>query len=293
MSRLFPGFTEKDIATQAGAVIHLETGGCGEPLLLVHGYPQTHVMWHKAAPELAKRFTLVIPDIRGYGDSSCPQGGQDHEAYSKRVMARDMVDVMHALGYDSFFCCGHDRGARVCFQLAMDHPDKVRKCMLLDTVPELELYRGTDEFFARGYFHWFFLIQPELPELMIGADPVAFLRKFARFDRRPEVFSPEAVAEYERCFARPDVVRGTCEDYRAGAGIDLKTQEELLAEGRKIRCPLLVLYGEKGLMGHFSPEESWKRWAEDPTVFCVNDCGHFIPEEKPDILLAQLLAFIS
>ncbi|MBR5731309.1 MAG: alpha/beta hydrolase [Firmicutes bacterium] len=293
MSRLFPGSREMDITTDSGVTIHLETLGSGEPLLLIHGYPQTHVMWHKAAPELSKHFTLVMPDLRGYGDSGCPDGGKDNEAYSKRAMAEDMVCIMKELGFDSFFACGHDRGARVLTQLAMDYPEKVRRAIMLDIVPELDLYRGTNELFARYYYHWFFLIQPEVPEILISAAPLEFLQRFAGFSKRPDVFSPEAVAEYERCFSKPDVIRGTCGDYKAGAGVDLKAQENMLREGRKIKCPLLVLYGKKGLIAFFDPENTWKRWAEDPQVFPVEDCGHFIPEEKPDEFVRQTLDFLQ
>ncbi|MDH3917647.1 MAG: alpha/beta hydrolase, partial [Rhodospirillales bacterium] len=198
---MFEGFETRRIET-AGAEIHLSLGGSGPPLLLLHGYPQSHVMWHKVAPALAERFTVVAADLRGYGDSSKPPGGEKHENYSKRAMARDQVEVMAALGFERFSVVGHDRGARVTHRLALDHPARVEKAAVLDICPTKTMYEQTDQAFATAYYHWFFLIQPfDLPERLIGADPDFYLeRKIGAWGRTENAFGPEALAEYKRCF---------------------------------------------------------------------------------------------
>jgi haloacetate dehalogenase len=265
MSELFPGFTERRICT-SGAEIHCEIGGRGPPLLLLHGYPQTHAMWHKIAPALAQTYTLVCPDLRGYGDSSKPASDDAHTAYSKRVMAADMVEAMRELGCARFRLAGHDRGGRVAHRLCVDHPDAVERVAVLDISPTRLMYAQTDRAFATAYYHWFFLIQPfDLPEKLIGADPLHYLRKkTGSWGSDSTFFDPRAFAEYERCFANPATIHATCEDYRAAASIDLAHDDADVAAGRKVTCPLLVLWGEKGVVHrYFKPIEDWRTVAVD------------------------------
>ncbi len=243
---MFEGFRQTDINT-GGAFIRTFTGGDGPPLLL-HGYPQTHVMWHKIAPRLAEDFTVVATDLRGYGDSFKPEGGENHAAYSFRAMAADQVAVMAELGFDLFRIAGHDRGARVAHRMALDHEDKVSKLALLDIVPTLTLYRDVNQAIATGYYHWYFLIQPfDLPERMIGADPEYYLRRKVGHWSAGDCFTDEAMAEYIRCFSDPATIHASCEDYRAAATIDLEHDRSDL--DRNVACPTLVLWGAKGLMG--------------------------------------------
>jgi haloacetate dehalogenase len=244
---MYEGFQARRVPT-SGTEIFCRTGGEGPPLLLLHGYPQTHAMWHRVAPALARRFTVVCADLRGYGDSGRPPSDPRHEAYAKRATARDMVEVMAALGHERFMVAGHDRGGRVVHRMCLDHPERVAKAAVLDIVPTLTLFRATDMAFAMGYYHWFFLSQPApLPERMIGADPGLLPAPQARpvvGRQGPGWVAPEALAEYERCFADPAVIHASCEDYRAAATIDLEHDEADL--DRRIACPLLVLWGERG-----------------------------------------------
>ena len=244
---MFTGFERLEIDC-GDAVINLVKGGSGPPLLLMHGYPQTHVMWHKLAPALAERFTVVATDLRGYGDSAKPPGGDDHAGYSKRAMAADQVAVMRALGFERFHVAGHDRGGRVGHRMALDHADAVTKLAVLDIVPTHKLFATTDKALATAYYHWFFLIQPhDFPETLIGNDPDYYLDfVFARWGADADAFSPEAMAEYRRCFSDPAAIHASCEDYRAAASIDLEHDEADL--GRRLTCPLLALWGEKGAM---------------------------------------------
>lgn len=276
--KLFPNFERTTINT-SGAKINLVKAGNGPGLLLLHGYPQTHIMWHKIAPRLAENFTVVATDLRGYGDSSKPDGGLNHINYSKRAMAQDQVEVMLKLGYEQFYVVGHDRGARVSHRMALDHPQCVKKLVLLDIAPTYTMYATTDKEFATAYYHWFFLIQPyDLPETLIAANPEYYLRKcLERWSKDVSAFTPEALAEYIRCFSDPAVIHATCEDYRAAATIDLEHDE--LDMEQKITCPVLVLWGGKGIIGRkYDVLETWRERANDVCGQAI-PCGHFLPEE--------------
>ncbi len=288
---MLDGF-QQDRITTTGAEINLRRAGEGPPLLLLHGYPQTHVMWHKIAPALAERFTVVLTDLRGYGDSAKPPGGDNHAAYSKRAMAQDQVEVMTALGFDSFAVAGHDRGARVGHRLALDHPERVSKLALLDIAPTLAMYERTDMAFASAYYHWFFLIQPyDLPERLIGADPDFYLeKKIGKWSRNDGAFTAAALAEYKRCFRDPATIHATCEDYRAAAGIDLEHDRADL--GRKLACPVLALWGAKGVIERSYPVlEIWRERARDVHGKAL-PCGHFLAEEAPTETVTELLNFL-
>ena len=292
---LFPGFTRQDIDGEDGIRIRTLTGGDGPPLLLLHGHPQTHAIWHKVAPALAERFALVLCDLRGYGDSAKPPGDADHANYSKRAMAADLVQVMRTLGHRRFSVMAHDRGARVAHRLAMDHPAAVDRLVLLDIAPTLAMYEQTTEAFARAYWHWFFLIQPApLPERLIEADPGAYLRDvMGRRSAGLAPFDPRALAEYARCLGLPGTAHGLCEDYRAAAGIDLEHDRTDRAAGRRLAMPLLALWGEHGVVHRcFQPLAEWQRVADDVRGRPL-PCGHYIPEETPDELLGAVLPFLS
>ena len=275
---MLSGFERRQIAA-SGATINLRIGGAGPPLLLLHGYPQTHVMWHRIAPALAEDFTVVLADLRGYGDSAKPPGGADHANYSKRAMARDQTEVMASLGFEQFAAAGHDRGARVVHRMALDHPERVSKVAVLDIAPTLTMYERTDMAFAAAYYHWFFLIQPaDLPERLIGADPDFYLeKKIGAWSKHAGCFTAEALQEYRRCFRDPAAIHASCEDYRAAASIDLEHDRADL--GRRIDCPLLVLWGARGVVG---PAE-----VRGGAV----DCGHFLAEEAPEETLRALRDF--
>ncbi|KPP99977.1 alpha/beta fold hydrolase [Marinobacter sp. HL-58] len=286
------GFITERIRT-SGAEINLVHGGNGPPLLLLHGYPQTHVMWHRVAPDLARDFHVICPDLRGYGDSSRPPTDDSHSAYSKRAMAQDMVEVMTHLGYQQFSVAGHDRGARVAHRMALDHPQRVARACVMDIAPTLHMFRHTDQNFATGYYHWFFLIQPGgLPEHMIGADPDYFLmEKLRRWSGPDAHFDPDAVAEYRRCFRDPGVIHASCEDYRAAATIDL--DHDAHDRNRRIECPLLVLWGSKGFVNRtYDVLAVWRGYA-DRVEGRILDCGHFLPEESPAEVIAELRRFCT
>jgi haloacetate dehalogenase len=289
---MFEGFERKRIKT-SGATINLVQGGSGPPLLLLHGYPQTHVMWHKVAPRLAESFTVVAADLRGYGDSDKPTGDAEHLIYSKRAMAQDQVEVMQQLGFDSFFLVGHDRGARVAHRLTKDHPERVRKLAVLDIIPTHRMFQIVNQAMATATYHWFFLIQPyDFPERMIGADADYFVR--SRFDRVPradEVFTTEAMAEYVRCFCDPAAIHATCEDYRAGASIDLVHDEADL--DRKVTCPLLALWSATGYVGRTQDVvRVWQDYATDVRGRALPS-SHFLAEDVPDEIYAALKGFLD
>ena len=291
---MFQGFTQRDL-TVDGVRLHARMGGRGPALLLLHGHPQTHAMWHAVAPALAERFSVVALDLRGYGDSARPPSDDAHATYSKRAMAADAVAVMRSLGHAHFDVCAHDRGARVAHRLALDHPEAVRRLMLLDIAPTLAMYEQGTEAFARAYWHWFFLIQPApLPERLINADPLAYVHDvMGRRHAGLSVFAPQALAEYERCIALPDSARAICEDYRASAGIDLDHDRADRAAGRRLAPPLRVLWGAHGTVGRcFDVLALWREAAQQVDGRAL-DCGHYIAEERPGELLAEMLAFFS
>jgi haloacetate dehalogenase len=291
---LFPGFATHRTRT-TGTEIHCVAGGAGPPLLLLHGYPQTHAIWHKVAPALAREFTVVCADLRGYGDSGKPASDATHAAYAKRAMAQDMVEVMHALGFPRFRLAGHDRGGRVAHRLCVDHPDAVERVAVLDISPTRAMYGGTNQAFATAYYHWFFLIQPfDLPERMIGADPAYYLRrKIGAWSSSVPHFDPRALAEYERCFRDPATIHASCEDYRAAASIDLEHDEADVTAGRKVLCPLLALWGDKGVVNRmFDPPLDWGAVAVDVRGRALPS-GHFLAEEAPEETLRELRAFFA
>jgi haloacetate dehalogenase len=289
---VFADFDSLDI-DHDGVSLRVRRAGSGPPLLLLHGHPQTHAMWHRVAPALAERFAVVAMDLRGRGDSSRLPPSADHALYSKRAMAADAFAVMRALGFDRFAVCAHDRGARVAHRLALDHSQAVSRLMLLDIAPTLAMYEGTTEAFARAYWHWFFLIQPApLPERAIEADSVAWIRegmgqRFAGLGP----FAPEALAEYERCLAIPGSATAVCEDYRASATIDLEHDRADRAAGKRMEMPLRVLWGAHGVVGRcFDPMALWRDVATQVSGRAL-DCGHYIAEEQPAALLDEIEQF--
>ncbi len=280
-----------------GTRVHALVGGEGPPVLLLHGYPQTHVMWHQVAPALAERHTVVLPDLRGYGDSARPPSEPDHSSYAKRAMAADQLGLMRELGHDIFAVVGHDRGARVAHRMCLDAPEAVTRVALLDIVPTRYVFTHVDVALARTYEHWFFLSQQTgLPEHLIGLDPSYYLTtKLAAWSSGDgiEAFAPEAVAEYVRCFSDPESIRATCEDYRAAATIDLEHDEVDAAAGRRIEIPLLLLWGADGFVGSsYDVLEVWSEYAADLRGQALPG-GHFLPEEQPAATTAELLEFLG
>jgi haloacetate dehalogenase len=289
---LFPGFATHRLRTSQ-VEIRCAVGGSGPPLLLLHGYPQTHAMWHKVAPALAHRHTVVCPDLRGYGDSAKPASDASHAPYSKRAMAADMVEVMRDLGHRRFFLAGHDRGGRVAHRLCLDYPDAVLRAAVLDISPTRTMFARTNQAFATAYYHWFFLIQPfDLPEKLIGADPLYYLhRKLGGWGTGMTHFDPGAMAEYERCFSDPATIHASCEDYRAAASIDLAHDEA--DQHLRVECPLLVLWGEKGVVHRlFQPLDDWRAVATNVRGRSL-PCGHYLAEEAPDAVRDELERFFA
>ena len=298
----FEGFST-DLLNVGEVEIHARTGGnpAGPPLLLLHGYPQTHVMWRRVAQALAPTFSLVIPDLRGYGDSTKPAPAAtpelDHAQHSKRLMAADLADLMAQLGHRRFSVAGHDRGGRVAHRLALDHPERVERLAVIDIVPTLDMYERTDMRFASWYYHWFFLIQPApLPERLIGADPGFYLRwTLGGWGAQGLAhIEPEAMAEYERCFCRADAIHAACEDYRASATIDLEHDRVSRASAEKIACETLVLWGTQGVVGRlYEPLALWQAQCAGRVEGSALEAGHFIPEELPDETARRLAAFFA
>ncbi len=295
MTVVFPGFEQKRITVSSddGPIeIACQVGGNGPPILLLHGFPQTKAIWELVAPELAKSFTVVASDLRGYGQSAKPHGKADHSTYSKRSMAADQHALMQSLGYQQFFLLGHDRGGRVSHRLAMDFPDSVLRLMVLDISPTLTMYDNTTMEFAKGYWHWFFLIQPEpIPETFIAANPEFWIKQHMGRHAGTGIFSPERWAEYLAGASNPQCMHSMCEDYRAAASIDLAHDRADRAAGKKLKMPLRVLWGEHGLVHRcFKPIEDWKAVAENISGKSVS-CGHYIPEELPGELVTDAKQF--
>jgi len=290
---MFDGFDLRTLAV-GGVTLRMRVGGDGPPLLLLHGNPQTHLMWHLVAPELAKRFTVVASDLTGYGESSKPASTPDHAPYSKRAMARDQVGLMRALGFDRFRVAGHDRGGRVAYRMALDHPQAVEQLAVLDIIPTYEAFARGGREFGMGYYHWFFLAQPSpLPERLIGSDPDWWWRWHTNRGPRDDIFAADALQDYLRCFRNPETVRAICEDYRAGVSIDCDHDLTDKQAGRKIACPLLVLWGANArLEAWYDTLAVWREWADDVRGHSL-PCGHYLPEECPEETLEALLAFFS
>ena len=285
-------FKQKRITNQ-GVGIHVRIAGSGFPILLLHGYPQTGYMWHKVAPLLARDFSVVIADLRGYGDSDKPKTDQNHSPYSKRSMAGDMREVMGKLGYKTFAVAGHDRGGRVAHRMARDYPDTITHVALLDIVPTLAMYEKTNKKFATSYYHWFFLIQPSpFPETLIKRDPEFFLKhKTNHWGRTAGAITDEAFSEYLRCFSDPRTIHATCEDYRASASIDLEHDQNDFF--KKSEMPILVLWGDAGFVGqNYNVICEWKAVAADVQGHSVPG-GHFLAEEAPSETAEALINFFS
>ena len=291
LDSLFPGFQQQRIET-SGAIINLVAGGSGPPLLLAHGFPQCLVMWHKVAPALAEDFTVIVPDLRGYGDSSKPATDGNHGPYSKRSMAQDLVEVMQQLGYQRFSVCAHDRGARVAHRMALDHADRIMRLMLIDILPTLKLFRETDAEFAMTYWHWFFLSQPApLPETLLGSSPDFFMGLLQRY-AAPGTFTPEAIAYYRRTIADRATLHAACEDYRAAATVDLRHDEADL--DHRIECPLHILWGSKNpAYRRHDVIAVWQERARQKVTGRPMESGHFVPEELPGETIGEVRAFFK
>ncbi len=291
---MFEGFAARTIDT-SGTRIFLRIAGDGPAVLLLHGYPQTHAMWHRVAPALARSHTVVCADLRGYGDSGKPPDDPEHGTYAKRAMAQDQVEAMQALGHARFAVVGHDRGGRVAHRMCLDHAERITRAAVLDIVPTRTLFAGLTRELALGYYHWLFLAQPApLPERLIGADPIFYLHwKLSGWGGHGlDIYAPEALAEYQRCFRDPATIHASCADYRAAASIDLAHDEADLA--RRITCPLLVLWGERGLMQrHFDVLATWRERASGPVAGRALPCGHFLPEEAAEATTAVLAEFLA
>jgi haloacetate dehalogenase len=295
MSELLEGFEHMRLKTGEAEIV-LSRGGSGPPLLLMHGNPFTHVTWHKIAPRLAEDFTVVLPDLRGYGDSSKPDGGPDHAAYSFRAMARDQIEVMRQLGFENFFAGGHDRGARVLHRMCLDHPDKVIRAAFIDMLPQHHLLNNVTRNWGVFSWHWFFMVQPNpTPETMISADPEFFIRrKLSKTAQGTGFFDPRALAEYIRCIGDPRTVYGMCEDYRATFGVDLDMDTADFEAGKKVTCPSMILWGEKGGVGrNHDAAGIWSRYATAIERTATVPSGHYLQEECPDETYTELRRFFA
>lgn len=292
-SPFIQGFQLQDVTLNNGITLRVATGGSGPALVMLHGHPQNHLCWHKVAPVLAQHYTVVLPDLRGYGDSDKPASDAQHRPYSKRAMAQDIALLMTALGHPRFAFVGHDRGARVGHRLALDYPDRVSACTFIDIAPTATMYQQTDREFATRYFWWFFLIQPEpLPETLIGSNTEFFLRQHIRAQLKVADATPEAILkDYLRCYQHPAMVHAVCEDYRASATIDL--EDDAASAGERIRCPLLLLWGEQGTVGQlYDVPQTWADKASHIQGRAL-PCGHSPQEEVPSAFLAELQAFLN
>jgi haloacetate dehalogenase len=294
-ARLFPGFRAEDVQT-SGATIHVLSKGSGPPLLLLHGHPETHVTWHKVAPALTDSYTVIVPDLRGYGDSSKPDYSPRSQEYSFRAMAQDMVEVMARVGHRQFMVAGHDRGGRAVHRMMLDHPDVVTKGAVLDIAPTLTMYDDTSKEFATKYVWWFLQIQPApMPEHLISLDPGYYLRDhLAVQGKTPGGVTPEAMAEYIRCYCCKGTIRAVCEDYRAAAGIDLDQDRADDQVGRKIKVPLLALWGAKGTVGKlWNVLATWRPKTQAALEGEALPCGHLIPEEQPEMVISRFRRFFA
>jgi haloacetate dehalogenase len=296
LADLFPGYESRFTETSAGKIF-ARIGGTGSPVLLLHGYPESNVMWHRLAPLLADQYQLIIPDLPGYGQSDAPEGGPKHAPYDKRSMAWAMIELMEQLGHKQFAIVGHDRGGRVAYRLALDHPERVTKISTLDIVPTWEMWSGLNAKRAMKVFHWTFLAQPfPLPEMLIGKAPVEYLEwKMLAWNGKGEnsVFDPRALDHYRAAFAQPARLHATCEDYRAGQTTDFEYDDADRKAGRKIAAPFLALWGTSGIpAAGESPLDVWKRWAMNVSGKPIQ-CGHFLPEEAPQETAAELLPFLA
>jgi haloacetate dehalogenase len=294
----FPGLTAHDLPTSRGTV-HAVVGGDGPPVLLLHGYPESHLMWHSTAPRLAERHTVVAADLPGYGASFRPVPAADHAPHAKRALARDLVEAMAALGFGAFAVAGHDRGGRVGYRMALDHPERVTRLAVLDIVPTGEVWARADREFAAGYWHWSFLAQPApLPERLIAGDPASYfdlhVREGLGLGREPGRYPLEVIAAYRRALDDPAAVEAMCEDSRAGATVDAQHDDEDRAAGRHIACPVLVLWGARGALPRFYGDvlAVWRPWAPDVRGTAV-DASHFLVEDRPQETAAELLAFLA
>ncbi len=291
----YEGFERRRIKT-SGAEIVTVHGGNGPPLLLMHGNPFTHLSWHKIAPRLAKDFTVVATDLRGYGDSSKPPDGENHANYSFRAMAQDQLEVMETLGFKTFMAAGHDRGARVLHRMCLDHPERVTRAALLDILPQHHILNNVTRQWGTFSWHWFFMIQPApTPETLMSAEPEFFIRrKLSKTDQGVSFFDPAALQEYIRCFKNPETVHAMCEDYRATFGIDLDMDTADFAAGRKMSVPALILWGAKGGVGrNHNAREIWPRYASNIVRMATVPSGHYLQDECPDETYAELRAFFS
>ena len=292
-SPFIPGFRLQDITLANGIRLRVATGGQGKPLLLLHGHPQNHITWRKIAPRLAEKYRVILPDLRGYGDSDKPTSDAQHRPYSKRVMAEDISLLIEVLGYKQVAFVGHDRGGRVGHRLALDHPDKVSCCVFVDIAPTATMYALTNKAFATRYFWWFFLIQPwPLPETMIANDPGFFLKKHIEGQLKTAgATSEEVFNDYLRCYQQPEMIHAVCEDYRAAATLDL--EDDAADSEKRIACPLLLLWGAKGTVGElYDVGATWRDKAQQVTGEAL-PCGHSPHEEVPDIFLERLCAFLD
>jgi haloacetate dehalogenase len=291
----FDGFHLEQVSV-AGGSIRLRHGGSGPPLLLLHGNPQTHAMWHKVAPALAERFTVICPDLRGYGGSFKPEATADHAPYAKREMAKDMIEVMEHFGHQTFFVAGHDRGGRVAHRLTIDHPERVRKLAVLDIIPTLEHFERADTHFAMGYYHWFWFAQPHpFPEALISAAPEVWFRAHtSREPKSPDFFHRSALADYLAAVRNPEMIRGMCEDYRAAATIDLEHDRASRVAGHRVQCPLLVLWGTKAkIEAWYEPLEIWRGYCSNEVTGGRIESGHYLAEEAPDAVVESFARFFG
>jgi haloacetate dehalogenase len=296
LTDLLPGYESRLFETSAGKIF-ARIGGKGSPVLLLHGYPESNVMWHRLAPLLAGQHRLIIPDLPGYGQSDAPESGTGHTPYDKRSMAWAMIELMEQLGHKQFAVVGHDRGGRVAYRLALDHPERVSKISTLDIVPTWEMWIGISRTRAMKIFHWTFLAQPfPLPEMLIGKAPAEYLEwKMLAWNGKGEnsVFDPRAIDHYRAAFKQPARLHATCEDYRAGQTTDFEHDDADRVAGRKIAAPLLALWGEAGIpAAGESPLDVWRRWATNVSGKAI-PCGHFLPEEAPDETAAELIPFLA